>query len=228
MRTRVAVATVALSALAACGSTPPPPNPATVLRDAKQSIDAAPAVHFTLTSSGVTGTGSLLTGGNGDARRPDGFTGVLNVVVSGFPVNVDVVSVGGIFYARTPLSGGAYAPTDPASYGFGDPAKLLDPTSGLSSLLTLCTDTAAAPDDRLNGENLTEVTCSMPGAAVGSLLTSADPSKPVTADIGVDATTHQLRRVTLTGPFFSATQASTFTVVLTNYGENVTVTPPPT
>ncbi|MHB8719388.1 MAG: LppX_LprAFG lipoprotein [Candidatus Dormibacteria bacterium] len=226
VRRRLALAAVAVTAMTACGNSVPPLSAATLLRDAKQSIDTATSVHFSLTSANVSGGGPLLTGGHGDARRPDGFSGVLTVVVDGLPVNVDVVSVGGVFYARTPLSGGSYDRTDPSTYGFGDPAKLLDPNSGLSSLLSICSNAASAPADKLNGEDLAEVTCTIPGAAVAALLTSADPSQPVRATVGVDASTHQLRRVTLSGPFFSATQTSTFTVVLSHYGENVTVTPP--
>ena len=116
MRTRLALVAVAVSAVAACGGGTPPPSPGTLLRDAKQSIDSAPSLHFVLSSENVSGTGPLLT--------------------------------------------------------------------------------------------------------------SAAPSRPVAATVGVDASTHQLRRVSMVGPFFSATQDSTFTVVLSNYGENVTVTPP--
>jgi lipoprotein LprG len=148
------------------------------------------------------------------------------VVVDGFPVTVDVVSVGGVFYARTPLGSGGFDRTDPSMYGFGDPGKLLDPTNGLSSLLPMCASPVTKDGDRLNGEQLDEVGCAMPGARVAALLTSADPSQPVQATVGVDATTHQLRRVVMVGPFFDKSHPSTFTVVLDNYGQNVTITPP--
>ncbi|MGH7721401.1 MAG: LppX_LprAFG lipoprotein [Candidatus Dormibacteria bacterium] len=223
---RLLVTGTALALSAGCGSAPAV-DPAQLLRDAKHSIDSTPAVHFTLTSANVTATGAapLITGGEGDARRPNSFAGSLSVVAAGFPLNVKVVSSGGAFYAQTPLSSG-YTRTDPAAYGFGDPAQLLDPTHGLSSLLTVCSGAATRDSDRLNGEPLDEVACSMPGARVAALLTSADPSQAVQATIGVDAATHQLRRVALVGPFFARTHDSTFTVVLDRYGENVTITPP--
>jgi lipoprotein LprG len=219
---RLVIATATIL-IAGCGTTPV--DPAQLLRDAKQSIDSASAVHFTLTSQNVTGAGPLITGGEGDARRPDSFSGRLNVVVAGFAVTVNVVSTGGVFYAQTPLSS-SYDRTDPSKYGFGDPAQLLDPAHGLSSLLTACTAVTNRDGDRIAGEQLDEVGCAMPGALVASLLTSADPSQTVQATIGLDATTHQLRRVALVGPFFDKAHPSTFTVVLDKYGENVTVTPP--
>jgi lipoprotein LprG len=36
-----------------------------------------------------------------------------------------------------------------------------------------------------------------------------------------------LRKVVLNGPFYSASKRSTFTLVLDKYGENVSITPPP-
>ncbi len=209
--------------LAGCGGASL--DPAQLLRDAKTSVDTAHGLHFTLTSANVTGAGPLITGGEGDAVRPDSFTGSLSVVAGGFTVTVDIVSTGGAFYAQTPLSTG-YVKTDPAAYGFGDPAQLLDPNHGLSSLLSACTGATVRDSDRLNGELLDEVGCSMPGTLVARLLTSADASKPVQATIGVDDSTHQLRRVGLVGPFFDKAHASTFTVVLDKFGENVSITPP--
>ena len=223
---RLLVVGIVLAALAGCGSSSNVPlDPAQLLRDAKQSVDSAPALHFALTSQGVTGNGTLITGGQGDAHRPNSFAGSLNVVVAGFPVTVNVVSTGGVFYAQTPLSP-RYDKADPSAYGFGDPAQFLDPNHGLSSLLTSCSGAANKSADLLNGEQLDEVGCSIPGALVAALLTSADASQAVQATVGVAAGSHQLRRVALVGPFFDKAHTSTFSVVLDKYGENVTITPP--
>jgi lipoprotein LprG len=82
-------------------------------------------------------------------------------------------------------------------------------------------------DDRYNGEALHEIGCMLPGKAVAALLTSADPSKDVAATFGIDTTTNQLRRVVLIGPFVTVAKDSTYTLILANYGENVSITPPP-
>jgi LppX_LprAFG lipoprotein len=222
---RLLVTAIAVLVLDACGAGSTTPGPAPLLRDAKTSVDSASGLHFTLTSQNVAGTGPLITGGEGNAHRPDGFSGSLSVVDSGFTITVNVVSTGGVFYAQTPLST-AYVRTDPSTYGFGDPGQLLDPSHGLSSLLAACTGATMRDSDRLNGELLDEVACSIPGALVATLLTSADASQPVQATIGVADSNHQLRRVTLLGPFFDKARPSTFTVVLDKYGENVTITPP--
>ena len=66
----------------------------------------------------------------------------------------------------------------------------------------------------------------LPGPPVAELLGSADTKAPVQAEVGIDPATHQIRSVVLTGPFFSATQPSTFTLTLSKYGESVTVSAP--
>jgi lipoprotein LprG len=214
-----------VAAVAGCGSQSTPTDARTLLRQAKQVIDDTPSLHFTLSSSGASGTGTVISSGQGDARRPDGFTGTLVVMQSGFTVHVGIVSLGGAFYVKLPFSTG-YSVTNPGNYGFGNPATLLDPNKGLSSLLVDATSAAGDGVDRLNGEQLDEVAVTLPGDRVAALLTSADKSQPVRGRIGIDATTHQIRRVVLTGPFFDAHRDSTYTLVLDNYGENVTITPP--
>jgi lipoprotein LprG len=224
MHASLGLAVVSAVALAACGA--PPPSPSALLAQAKQVIDSASAAHFQLTSTGVRAGGNTITGGAGDIKRPNSFDGTLNVTVGGFSVSVQVISTGGTFYLKDPLSG-TFSITNPAAYGFGDPSQLLDPQHGLSSLLLLCTSTGLGDDDRYNGEQLHEVTCMLPGHAVAALLTSADPSKSVSATFGIDPSSNQTRRVVLTGPFFNATANSTLTLIVDNYGENVTITPPP-
>lgn len=211
--------------LGACGSSPSNSlSAAALIAHARAMLDAAPSAHFTLTSSGPTGTGTALLGGSGHMQRPASFTGSLKVDVNGFTVTVDAVSVNGTFYVRDPLTG-SFDRADPSAYGFSDPSGLMNPNTGLSTLLTQCHDPRSADDDRLNGVLLHEVSCSLPGKAVASLLPDAAPDQAVSATIGIAADSGQLRRVTLTGPF-NTTSPSTFTLVLDSYGENVRITPP--
>ena len=220
-----AAALVAALAIVACGSAPVDVH--TELNQTKSTIDSAKTVHFKLTSSNASGSGALITGGEGDMQRPSGFAGTLDVSLGGFAVGVQIVSYNGTFYVKLPTDSG-FTSADPSAYGFGDPAKLLDKGTGLSSLLLLCSNAQRSSSDRYNSEQLDEITCSLPGKQVGDLLTSADPSQPVAATFGIVPDNHQLRRAVLTGPFFSKTAKSTFTVILDEYGENVTVTPPAT
>jgi hypothetical protein len=215
-------------ALSACGG--PPPNPSTLLMQAKTMVDSAQSLHFQLSSSNVPAGGSIanpeITGGQGDAKRPASFNGTLDVRLAGFALSLPVVSTAGTFYVKLPTST-SFTTANPADYGFADPAKLIDPQHGLSELLTQCQSAALSDDDRYNGAQLHEVSCTLPGPLIAALLTSADPMQGVTAMFGVDINSGQLRKVVLTAPFFSRNTRSTFTLILDNYGENITITAPP-
>jgi lipoprotein LprG len=217
-------------ACAACGSSQPTggTDANTLLRQGKAAVDAATAVHFTLSSEDApsSGSGTFITSGEGDARRPDAVTGTLQVVFNGLPLKLGMVSTGGTFYVLLPFST-TYQATNPSTYGFGDPGKLLDPSAGLSSLLTDASAASLDGSDRLNGEELDEVKVTLPGGPVAALLTSADASQQVQGRIGIVPSSHQVRRVVLTGPFFDAHRSSTYTVILDRYGETVQITPPP-
>lgn len=215
----------AVALLAACGSSSPKVSAATLLRKAKATLDAASSVHFKLTSSKVSLSSTNLTGGEGDLARPDSLQGTFSVAINGFTANVKVVSVNGVFEAQLPFAT-HYQKTNPSSFGLTDPAQLLSPEKGLTSLLTLATNPRLGPSKRVNGELLDTVTYSVPGRSV-PVLPNANPSSPVTLTASIDPSSDQLRTVTLTGPFTTDKYDSTFVVTLTGYNQHVTITLPP-
>jgi LppX_LprAFG lipoprotein len=218
---------VALPVLAGCsggGSSASAPD---LLAKAKKTLDSTKTVHFVLTSSGAPSTGTLLTGGQGDIARPSSFQGTLKVQAAGSTVDLKVISTGGTVYAQLPFAA-SYSTIDPAAFGFGDPGKLLDPTTGISQLLTATTNAKLGAQKRVNGEVVREVTGQLPGDLVQKLLTSKDPTKPVQARYSIATDSGQLLRAALTGPFFAAGQNGGYTLDLSKYGADVTVTAPPT
>ena len=222
--TSLAALALVTAVVAGCGQAEG--NTLTMLTKAKSLLDGAGSAHFTLSSSGARSDSSVtLLGGNGDIKRPDAFTGTLNIVISGFTTSVAAVSANGTFYIRNPIDG-QFETANPSMYGFADPARLIDPKTGLSSLLLKCTDVSEKGDDRNAGALLHELSCTLPGSAVQALLTDAAPDQTVSGTVGIDANSGQLRRVALTGPFYSSTSTTTFTLVVDNYGENVSITPP--
>jgi hypothetical protein len=115
---------------------------------------------------------------------------------------------------------------DPTELGLGDPAKLLDPKSGVSQLLTEMQNPRSEGQERVNGEVLDKIAGTVPGTAVTSFFSDAAPSTPVQLTFGIDPTSHQVRQVSAVGPFASATTASTYLLTLTDYSEHVTITAP--
>lgn len=215
-----------LAALAAaCGTSGgTAANPQTLLNQAKTALDDAPSAHFTLKSTNASSGSTTITGGEGDMARPDRIEGTLNVTVKGFAADVKVVAIGSEVVAELPFST-SFSKIDPATFGIGNPSQLLDPQRGLSSLLTAGTGARVTGTERIAGELVDEVSSTVPGSAI-PVLPDANPSKPVQLVAAIDPGNHQLRQLTLTGPFTSSTSDSTFTVTLTGYGEHVQINLP--
>jgi LppX_LprAFG lipoprotein len=230
MSRAVALVVAGLVALlvAGCGSSStaqPPVAAATLLHEAKATVDASHSAHFSLASRGVSTDGTAITSGEGDIVRPDQMRGSFTVAIKGFDASVKVVASGGVFEALLPFQT-RYSVTEPSTYGLQNPAQLLDPTRGLSNLLIVGKDPRLTGQERIAGELLEEVTSTVPGTVI-PVLPDANPSQPVTLVAAIDPGSHQVRQMVLTGPFTSASRNSTFDVTLTNYGEAVTITLPP-
>ncbi|HET9731800.1 MAG TPA: LppX_LprAFG lipoprotein [Acidimicrobiales bacterium] len=222
-----ALAVVTLTAvLGACGSSAPRTSAPVLLQKAKAKVDASPSVHFVLTSTNVSLSGTNLVSGQGDLARPSSLKGTFAVAVSGFTANVKVASVGGVFEAQLPFAA-HYSKTNPSNFGLTDPAELLDPQRGLTKLLTLAQNPRLGPTRRDGGELLDTVSYTVPGTSI-PVLPDANPSQPVQLTVAVDPSSYELRSVTLVGPLTSARSDSTYVVTLTNYGERVNITLPPT
>ncbi len=230
MRTKwaaVAVAATVSLVIAGCGghTAAPKANAETLLQQAKATIDAAQSVHFLLTTQGISGGSTTITGGEGDLARPDQLQGTFTVSIHGLAANVKVVSKGGVFAAQLPFQN-KYTRTNPSSFGLTDPAQLLNPDHGLSNLLTAGTNAKVTGQERVKGELLYEVTSTVPGSAI-PVLPDANASQPVTMVTAINASSYQVRQLALTGPFTSSSD-STYAVTLTNYNEPVIITLPPT
>lgn len=225
-RARIVLACILLAGpvLASCGSGEPQESAAELLHRAKGALDDAETVHFVLSSKGSPDTGTQLVGGEGDLARPASFEGTLKVRVAGSTLDLDVVSVEGTVYAQLPFTS-SFSVIDPAQFGFGDPGKLLDPETGISQLLAEADSAELGDERRVGGEVVREVTAELPGNLVEQLLTSKDPSRPVKALLSIVSKTGELRRVELTGPFFTADDA-TYTLELSDFGADVEITAP--
>ncbi|MEI4273623.1 LppX_LprAFG lipoprotein [Klenkia sp. LSe6-5] len=221
----LAVLAVALG-LAGCGGGSDE-SAGDLLARAKTTLDDASSVHFVLTSDGAPASGNALLGGEGDIARPASFAGTLQVQALGSSVDAQVVSVDGTVYAQLPFTSG-YSVVDPATIGVGDPGALIDPDTGISQLLTATEHPTLGEESRVDGEVVREVSGTLPGQLVADLLTSQDPSTDVAAVFSVATDSGELRQVQLTGPFFSADDQGSYTIVLSDYGADVSITAPPT
>jgi lipoprotein LprG len=217
--------------VASCSSGPDEPaptqteqSPAQRLAAAKAVVDAATSVHLALTSSDVPDGVSGIVSADGWGTHPPAFKGTFKVTLNGIQADAELTSVGGEVYAKLPLIPGTNK-IDPKTYGLPDPAQLFSPDQGLTTLLTKTQAPQAGDQVRVGSEVLTTISGTLPGDAVVDLFLIGDRSGTYQVRYGLtDA--GQLRQVVLTGPFFGAGTTSTYTLVLDQYGQPVTITKP--
>jgi lipoprotein LprG len=223
----MALVAVLVSLGSACGSSGSMSSSQakTLLIQGKTTIDNSQAFHFTLTTAGIPqGSGTTIVGGQGDLARPDKLVGSFTVSVGGLQASVKVAAGGGKFFAQLPFQQ-TYTATDPSSFGVANPAQLISPNGGLSSILSDTSQTVSGGQTRLNGELLDVVSGSVPGTDI-TVLPDKDPSRPVTVKALINPSDHQVRQVMLTGPIETTAPSASFSVTLTNYGEHVALAIP--
>jgi hypothetical protein len=223
----LALAALAVPVLIGCTGGSSSESAPDLLAHAQHTLDDAETLHFVLGSKGAPDAGTVLVGGEGDVARPASFEGTLKVRALGSTLDLGVVSVDGTVWAQLPFAR-SFSEIDPAQFGFGDPGALLDPGTGISQLLGKATSAKLGEERRIGGEVVREVTAELPGHLVGQILTSQDPAKPVQARFSIATDSGQLRRAELTGPFFTAEDAATYTLELSDFGADVEITAPAT
>lgn len=219
---------------AACGvtghdsapTTIPLPSAKSLLERSVRVLDATRSVHFQLLSTGLPPKTTALASGRGDLVRPADAAGSLLVSASGPNATIKVVAADGKFYVELPFNA-RYAVAKPETYGLGNPASLLSRTAGLSSLLAHLVDPTRHGSVRLDGELLDVATGTLPGAQV-PFLTDRDRSQPVAVTADIATRSWQVRRLELSGPFVKPGTVTTYTIELTDYGEHVRISAPPT
>lgn len=227
MRTLGVLASAALLAVTGCTADAPDDGrtPGDVLAAAKQTLDETSGVRLTLTAdelpSGVTG----VTRAEGVGTHAPAFDGTLTVVLGGATFDVPVVAVDGVVHAQVPLVPG-WQEVDPDEYGAPDPARLMSTDAGFSSILTAADgveqgESVRGGDD--NAEVLTEYTATVPGEAVGNVIPSAEGDFDATFTVTDD---DELREAVLTGVFYPGSESMTYTIGLSDYGSEPSITAP--
>lgn len=230
VRLRVlALAAVAALLVSACtgGDDEPAADPAALadrLGAAKATIDAAESVEVGLVTDelprGVTGLLSAEGRGNADPA----FEGDVSVVAGGTSLAAEVVSVDGELFVKTGFSP-VFMRFDPESLGAPDPAGLLDPDTGVATILERTEDLAEDGRSRDGEDVLTTITGTLPGEVVAEFLPTADATG--TFQVRYRLTEDdELRDATMAGPFYEGSDDVTYRLQLTASDEPVTVTAP--
>ncbi|WP_370208508.1 LppX_LprAFG lipoprotein [Aeromicrobium sp.] len=191
---------------------------------AKKTIDDAETVDVSLTTSSVPDGVSGLLSAKGKGNHSPAFEGDVKVSSGGATLTAKVIAVDGTVYADTGLTPG-YLTIDPASLKAPDPAGLLDPDSGLTSILASTEDLKSGDQSRDGRDVLTSVTGTLPGSVVADIIPSA--SRQGTFAVTYRLTDDdELRDAKMTGPFYGEGSKVTYTVRLATSDEPVEITAP--
>lgn len=200
-------------------------TPEEVLALAKTTLDETSGLQLTLSTDdlpdGVTG----ILEASGVGTSAPAFEGSITVSLSGQAFEVPVVAVDGLVYAELPLTSG-YQEVDPGEYGAPDPAGLVSPEAGFSSLLPETTGVEEGESIRggaNNDEILTEYTGMVAGSVVENIIPGASGDFDATYTITEDG---ELREAVLTGAFYAGEDSMTYTVGFDDYGIQKDITAP--
>jgi lipoprotein LprG len=202
-------------ATACTGDDEPGASPAQVadrLQAAKRLLDQAGSIRLTLRSDRLPEGVNGITKAAGVATHAPAFRGTITVAAAGLfdGQSVDVVAVDGVVYAQTPFSS-SFIRVDPAAFDAPDPARLMDPGSGLSTLLTSASGLSSAGEERAGEEVLTAVAGRVPAAAVARVFPSATGGRPFEATFWLDGG-DRLRRAEVTGRFYGGSPPVTYDI----------------
>jgi len=223
---RVAACLLALSAaLSSCAhAAQSTTSPRKTLAAAKKNLDDTSGLRIGLSTSKLPPGVNGLLGADGVATHAPAFKGTIKVLVSGVTADAAVVAVGGVVHAKLPFTS-KFVTIDPADYGAPDPAHLMSPTGGLSSLLTAARDVQEGDQVRQGKVVLSTYTATVPGRAVAAVIPKADANADFDATFTV-TDKDQLAKTVLTGPFYPNAADVTYTITFDDYGIKRTIAAP--
>ena len=236
MKRLLALGAVLMLALAGCsddkkdtdgGDGRPAEDPVALLTAAKKTIDEAASVHIVLAGRDIPETAQALSNGDGVATHAPAFKGKLTVRVAGSPVDAEVVAVGSKVYAKLPFTTtfAELPPEQLTAMGAPDPAILLDPAKGLTSVLPTLKDPKIKGETRDGAKVLTEITGVVQGKSLQGIFPKAPADQDFPSTFKIDKDSKQLVSATITGPFYDGATSS-YDVTLDRYGEQVEITKP--
>lgn len=195
------------------------------LAQAQATLESTEAITFDLTSADVpnsvngvqaaSGTGVI----EGDLIK---FEGEFQGQVGGVSATVSVLAIGDDTYMK--LFTPAYEPVDLSTLGVPNPASFFAPDTGIASLLAATEDVAEGEQVREGNEVLTQITGTLAGEHILALLYIG--SEAATFDVTYGLTEdNELRTAVVTGEFWAGS-TSTYTMLLTDYGQVVPIERP--
>lgn len=199
-------------------------DPRKRLESAREAIDAAESIELTMKTDELPSDVDGIVSAEGVGTHEPAFDGSAEVHAFGMTGDVPIVAVGGEVYVKLPFESD-YETFDLAEYQAPDPAELLDPRTGVTSMITSLKDVEAG-EAELDGETqVTPLSGTLPGSRVAELFPSVDESDDFDVTFRVDED-DELRDASITGPFYAGADELTYTISLDASDERVDISAP--
>lgn len=202
-----------------------PATPAEQLEAARVALEATSAMTIALTSADVPTDVNGVRSATGVGVVDEGtikFAGQVEARITGISATVEIISIGEDAYMK--LFSPEFALVDLEEFGAPNPTAFLSPETGIGSLMAATTDLTEGGRTREGREVLREITGKLPGEKVEGLLRLGGPG--LVFDVAYGLTEDgELRRAVLEGEFYEGT-VSTYTLLLTDYGQGVPIEVP--
>lgn len=216
-------------ALTSCGGndarTPSKGASATdVLATAKKNFDKATSVHLTLATDSRPTSGDAVLGADGTLTHEPAFEGKVKVLLSGFNAEVPIIAVGGVVYAKLPLTP-KYAEINPSEYSAPDPAEFADTDKGISGLLLKMDNVTSDGTERDGKQVLNRYSGTLKGSYVAPIIPSAKADGSYDTVVGVDED-NRIVMLEVTGEFFSGGGDETYDLSFDDYDKSVKISAP--
>lgn len=199
-------------------------DPEQRLETARQIIDDAKSIELTMETSDLPSGVEGIISAEGVGTHAPAFDGTAQVRAFGITGDVPVVAVDGDVYVKMPFKSD-YETFDLDDYEAPDPAELLSPTDGITSMITALKDVDTG-EAELDGETrVTPIEGELPGSTVSTLFPSVDGADEFDVSFRLDDD-DVLRDATITGPFYAGADDLTYTISLTASDDSVDISIP--
>lgn len=199
-------------------------DPRQRLESARKVIDDAESIKLSLETdelpSGVEG----IVSAEGVGTHAPAFDGDAQVHAFGMTGDVPVVAVGGDVYVKLPFKS-EFSTFDLSEYDAPDPAELLDPDDGVTSMITSMQGVGTGETELDDETKVTPIEGTLPGSQVAKLFPSVDDSDDFDVTFRLDED-DVLRDASITGPFYADADDLTYTISLTASDSHVDISVP--
>lgn len=199
-------------------------SPEETLAAAKKVLDETSGVRVSLSTEKLPPTVDGILKAEGVGTHDPAFQGDLKVATGGITADVPVIAAQGKVFAKLPFTT-RFVEVDPEAYAAPDPAGLMEPEGGLSSLLTAAEDVEEGRQVRDGEDVLTSYKGTVPGKVVASIIPSATASSDFDATFTVDDR-DRLHEAVLTGPFYPRAGEVTYTISFDEYDTTADIKAP--